>query len=100
MSYLDDPDHDAALVDDLDRAGEEPPSDAETLLHEVIELVAGAKAMPLSSSVLISRDEVLGLLDEAVAALPEELKRARWMLSVCFYSDSTQPSRSSRCSAR
>ena len=37
--------------------------------------------MPLSSSVLISRDEVLGLLDEAVASLPDELKRARWMLA-------------------
>jgi cell division septum initiation protein DivIVA len=79
VSYLDDPD--AALHEDLDEAGAAPPSDAEALLHEVIQVVANAKAMPLSSSVLVSRDEVLGLLDDAVASLPEELKRARWLLA-------------------
>jgi cell division septum initiation protein DivIVA len=78
VTYMDDPDLDGAL-DDLEHPAE-PPSDAETLLREAIEVVANAKAMPLSSSVLISREEVLGLLDEALAALPDELKRARWML--------------------
>ena len=79
MTYLDDEDHE--LGDDLDQAGVEPPSDAETLLHHAVDVVAGAKAMPLSSSVLISRDEVLGLLDGALASLPDELKRARWVLT-------------------
>ncbi|HEV3213289.1 MAG TPA: hypothetical protein VGZ03_07845 [Acidimicrobiales bacterium] len=78
MTYADDPDPDGAL-EDLEHPAE-PPSDAETLLREAIDVVANAKAMPLSSSVLVSRDEVLGLLDEALAALPDELKRARWML--------------------
>jgi len=78
VTYADDPDPDAPL-DDLEHPAE-PPSDAESLLREAIDVVANAKAMPLSSSVLISRDEVLGLLDEALAALPDELKRARWML--------------------
>jgi cell division septum initiation protein DivIVA len=78
VTYTDDPDPDGAL-EDLEHPAE-PPSDAETLLREAIDVVANAKAMPLSSSVLISRDEVLGLLDEALAALPDELKRARWML--------------------
>ncbi len=32
------------------------------LLEELIELVERAKSMPLSSSAIISRDEVLGLL--------------------------------------
>jgi hypothetical protein len=81
VSYLDEPDPANGLHDELDQVATEPPSDAETLLHETIEVVANAKAMPLSSSVLISRDEVLGLLDAAVASLPDELKRARWMLS-------------------
>ncbi len=81
MSYLDEPDPAAGLHDELDQAAAEPPSDSESLLHEAIEVVASAKAMPLSSSVLISRDEVLGLLDAAVASLPDELKRARWMLA-------------------
>jgi len=79
VSYLDDPDPE--LQDELDAVGDEPPSDAETLLSHAIDVVAQAKAMPLSSSVLVSRDELLGLLEEARATLPEELKRARWTLA-------------------
>jgi hypothetical protein len=78
VSYLDD---ESDLGDDLDAARAEQPTDTEALLHHAIEAVASAKAMPLSSSVLISRDEVLGILDEALASLPEELKRARWVLT-------------------
>ena len=81
MTSLDDPDPDAGLGRDLDEVVPEPPSDAEALLHEAIDLVSNAKAMPLSSSVLVSREEVLELLDAAVATLPDELKRARWMLA-------------------
>ena len=36
--------------------------------------------MPLSSSVMINKDEVLELLDEALDRLPEELRAARWLL--------------------
>jgi cell division septum initiation protein DivIVA len=36
--------------------------------------------MPLSASVMINRDEVLELLEEAIARLPEELRSARWLL--------------------
>ncbi len=36
--------------------------------------------MPLSSSVMINRDEVLELLEEAIERLPEELRAARWLL--------------------
>ena len=56
MSYLDDPDPE--LQDELDAVGDEPPSDAETLLSHAIDVVAQAKAMPLSSSVLVSRTEI------------------------------------------
>jgi cell division septum initiation protein DivIVA len=54
--------------------------DAETLLRRVNDMISGAKSMPLSSSVMISRDEVLELLEEAVTRLPEELRQARWLL--------------------
>jgi len=54
--------------------------DAETLLRQAIDIVATAKPMPLSASVLISRDEVLGLIDEVLDRLPEELRQARWLL--------------------
>jgi hypothetical protein len=72
--------------DDFDRfvdgdevdAIEEP--DAENLIRQAVDVVNTAKPMPLSASVLISREEMLDLLDGALAALPEELRQARWML--------------------
>jgi cell division septum initiation protein DivIVA len=36
--------------------------------------------MPLSSSVMINREEVLELLEEAIERLPDELRAARWLL--------------------
>ncbi len=54
--------------------------DIEADLHDLIEIVANAKQMPLSNSALISRDEVLGLLEDAVRNLPDEIREARWAL--------------------
>lgn len=54
--------------------------DAETLMRRIIDVVSTAKSVPLSSSVMIVKDEVLELLDDAVARLPDELRQARWML--------------------
>ncbi len=50
------------------------------LLRTVIDIIANAKPLPLSSSVRIESAEVLDLLDEAVERLPEELRQARWLL--------------------
>ena len=62
-----------------------PPSphqspEVEPLLRRVIELIEQARPMPLSTSVMIQKDEVLELLDEAVERLPEEMRAARWLL--------------------
>jgi cell division septum initiation protein DivIVA len=46
-------------------------------LDELIALVESARAMPLSSSCVLPREEVLDLLDELRAALPEALEDAR-----------------------
>ena len=54
--------------------------DTEALLQRVIDIVTNAKAVPLSASVMITRDEVLELLDGAVERLPQELRSARYML--------------------
>ncbi len=54
--------------------------DAETLLRRVIDIVTNAKAMPLSTTVRVEKDEMLELLEEALHRLPEELRQARWML--------------------
>jgi cell division septum initiation protein DivIVA len=49
-------------------------------LNELDELVRDAKAMPLSSSVLVNREEVLELLASMHEALPDEIKQARWIV--------------------
>ena len=72
--------------DDIDDEYPEPrrPSgyvgDAETLLRRAVDIVATAPTMPLSSSPRIDRDEIIELLEEALARLPDELRQARWML--------------------
>jgi len=55
--------------------------ETEALLQRVAGMIAGARALPLSSSVkLDNKDEILELLREAIDRLPEELRQARWML--------------------
>ena len=53
--------------------------DAEDLLRRVSDLIAAARPRPLSASAMINKDEVLELLDEAIARLPDELREARWL---------------------
>ena len=57
-----------------------PATDVDTILHRVADLVSNARPMPLSASVMINRDEVLELVEEALSRLPEELRAARWLL--------------------
>jgi hypothetical protein len=52
----------------------------ESVLHQLHDVVANAKSMPLSSSVMVSRDEVLSLVQAALESIPEELRQARWLL--------------------
>jgi flagellar biosynthesis/type III secretory pathway protein FliH len=42
--------------------------------------VRDAKSMPLSSSALLNREEVLELIEELKTSLPEEVKQARWVV--------------------
>jgi vacuolar-type H+-ATPase subunit H len=55
-------------------------SDLEGLLDEITVTIEKAKSMPLSSSAIIGREEVLELLGAAQQALPDELQRARRVL--------------------
>jgi cell division septum initiation protein DivIVA len=50
------------------------------LVRRAIDIIANAKALPLSSSVRIEPDEVLELLHRAADQQPEELRQARWLL--------------------
>ena len=72
---------DVSVPDELDEALEQGTmSDVELLLAEVIEHVATARAMPMSASAMVNRDEMLDTLNEARNRLPVELKEARWLL--------------------
>ena len=55
--------------------------DVHDKLAEIIQLVEDARAMPMSASCLVNREEVLGLLDELRALLPEQLQQADVLLS-------------------
>jgi F0F1-type ATP synthase membrane subunit b/b' len=54
--------------------------DAEAFIRSALDLVQTAKAMPLSASVLVSREELVDLLQAALDRMPDELREARWLL--------------------
>ena len=54
--------------------------DLETILRELRDIVDTARTMPMSASVLVNREETLELVDEALAAMPEVLRHARWLI--------------------
>lgn len=53
---------------------------AEERVRQVIELLGDARPMPLSSSVVVNRDELVAILRAALDELPEEVRAARWLL--------------------
>ena len=54
--------------------------DINARLQQLEEIVQEAKSMPLSSSVLVNREEMLEILEACQADLPEEIKQARWVV--------------------
>lgn len=52
----------------------------EELLRQAIDMVASARRAPLSASVLIARDELLDVLQQALELVPEEVRQARRLL--------------------
>ena len=54
--------------------------DLSARIHQLEEMVRDAKSMPLSSSALMNRDEVLELIDQMKDSLPDEIKQARWIV--------------------
>ncbi len=83
MSHDDDYDDEEEIDDDSDayvRANNGYVGDAEALLRDVIDLVATAPTMPLSSSPRIDREDVIVRLEDVLARLPGEMRQARWMI--------------------
>jgi vacuolar-type H+-ATPase subunit H len=55
--------------------------DVHDKLDELITIVEEARSMPMSASCIINRGEVLGLLEEVRALLPEEFRHAQLLLA-------------------
>ena len=53
----------------------------EALVRRVIDVINAARPMPLSTSVMVSRDEIVDLLEAALTELPEEVREAEDLLS-------------------
>jgi cell division septum initiation protein DivIVA len=72
---------DPSLVGDLGPVdGVEAPGRVEDVLDELTAILDDAKAMPLSSSVLVHRGEVTARLTAIRGLLPDELAQARWVV--------------------
>ena len=54
--------------------------DVEAHLEQLDQLVAEGRPVPLSGLVMVSRHDAEDLVAEARAALPEDLRQARWIL--------------------
>ena len=54
--------------------------EVEHLLTQAIDDITEAKTAPMSTLAKINRDEILDLLEAALENLPDELRRARWLL--------------------
>jgi hypothetical protein len=67
-----------------DRDGAAPaqgaPAGVADLVAELRYVIESARALPLSASSTINKDEVLARIDEIQANMPEELRSARWLL--------------------
>ncbi len=65
---------------DLVQSTATAPETTETLIQRAHDHVSAARPLPLSSSVMVARDELLDLLERALDRMPGELRDARWLL--------------------
>jgi len=63
-----------------DEARAEVPVDVEGLLGTLERIAGEARSMPLSSSMMVNRAELLALLRQLRETMPDELDRARWVV--------------------
>jgi cell division septum initiation protein DivIVA len=67
-------DEDLSDLDDL------PQTDTEKLLRRVLDIIESARPVPLSTSAMINKDEVIALLEGAITHFPTEFRESRWLL--------------------
>ena len=68
------------LMDGLADVSQPPLSQTERLLHRLMDVIQSARPVPLSTSAMINRDEVIVLIEEALNIFPDEVRQSRWLL--------------------
>ena len=65
-----------------ERIEEAPPTVGELLsiVEELMAAVEGARSVPLSSNVMLDREQFMEMLERLRQELPDELRAARWMI--------------------
>ncbi|HJP15895.1 MAG TPA: hypothetical protein QF762_02900 [Acidimicrobiales bacterium] len=56
------------------------PPQVEAILREARDIIENARAMPLSASSMVNKEELLDMIDETMRRLPDDLRNARWLL--------------------
>ena len=57
-----------------------PPADVAGIVAELRNVIESARPLPLSASSTINKADVLAIIDEIQARMPDELRSARWLL--------------------
>lgn len=68
------------IVDDLTAMDQAPLSQTERLLHRLMDVLQSARPVPLSTSAMVNRDEVIVLIEQALNIFPDEVRQSRWLL--------------------
>ena len=71
------------MIDDLSQSSAPDPyrpPQVEAILREARDIIENARAMPLSASSMVNKEELLDMIDEAMRRLPDDLRNARWLL--------------------
>lgn len=68
------------VLDELADVSQPPLSQTERLLHRLMDVVQSARPVPLSTSAMINRDEVIVLIEQALNIFPDEVRQSRWLL--------------------
>ncbi|CAI8409475.1 MAG: Uncharacterised protein [Acidimicrobiales bacterium AG-410-I20] len=71
------------MTDDFSQLSEPDPyrpPQVEAILREARDIIENARAMPLSASSMVNKEELLEMIDEAMRRMPDDLRNARWLL--------------------
>ncbi len=61
-------------------AGRGDAIDVDSRLRQLERMIAAAKPVPLSSSIMLGKAEAQGMVADLRSAMPEELRQARWVV--------------------